>query len=208
VLDERAHVAARAQRSSVRRKSGGEAGGVRTLGEAVSATLRDQNVDPETVDWDAWRREDGRWALVGHYDAPDRQGTAKFTFDAPGNFVILDNEDAKWLVGETVAKAESPDDDLQQARKRRLQSVPEDDELPLGADAIDLVSEDKAATDTDLAPTPEPLADEPVSHEEVGQATAGGEVAPEPASRRPAKRKGRASVPSWDEIMFGGGKHD
>ncbi len=29
----------------------------------------------------------------------------------------------------------------------------------------------------------------------------------EPAGR-PAKRKGRASVPSWDEIMFGGGKHD
>ena len=27
-------------------------------------------------------------------------------------------------------------------------------------------------------------------------------------SGRPAKRKGRASVPSWDEIMFGGGKHD
>jgi hypothetical protein len=27
-------------------------------------------------------------------------------------------------------------------------------------------------------------------------------------SARPAKRKGRASVPSWDEIMFGGGKHD
>ena len=31
--------------------------------------------------------------------------------------------------------------------------------------------------------------------------------ADEPAGR-PAKRKGRASVPSWDEIMFGGGKHD
>jgi hypothetical protein len=47
-----------------------------------------------------------------------------------------------------------------------------------------------------------------VAHEQVGQAAAGGDLAPEPASRRPAKRKGRASVPSWDEIMFGGGKPD
>ena len=40
VLAEREHIAGRAQRSSVRRKSGGEAGGARTLGEAVTATLR------------------------------------------------------------------------------------------------------------------------------------------------------------------------
>jgi hypothetical protein len=26
--------------------------------------------------------------------------------------------------------------------------------------------------------------------------------------RRTAKKKSRASVPSWDEIMFGGGKHE
>ena len=25
---------------------------------------------------------------------------------------------------------------------------------------------------------------------------------------KPAKKRGRASVPSWDEIMFGGGKSD
>ena len=29
-----------------------------------------------------------------------------------------------------------------------------------------------------------------------------------PAPRKPAKKRGRASVPSWDEIMFGGGKSD
>ena len=27
-----------------------------------------------------------------------------------------------------------------------------------------------------------------------------------PPAKRPARRRGRASVPSWDEIMFGGGK--
>jgi hypothetical protein len=27
---------------------------------------------------------------------------------------------------------------------------------------------------------------------------------PEPTRKKPAKKRGRASVPSWDEIMFGG----
>ncbi|MGD9961159.1 septation protein SepH [Nocardioides sp.] len=222
VLAERAHVASRAQRSSVRRPSG-DAGGARTLGDAVAAMLRSQNVDPASVEWDAWRREDGRWALVGVFEAPKRKGTATFTFDAPGNYVTLDNEDAKWLVGEAVAKAAPrAKDDLQRARQRRLQSVAED-QLPLGgelsaeaddelgSDALSLVSEDPVV-DSDLEATPEPLADEPAEHEvSLSDDLLGHEASvsdePEPAPR-PAKKKGRASVPSWDEIMFGGGKQD
>ena len=57
--------------------------------------------------------------------------------------------------------------------------------------------DDESAAD-DTGPEPD---DEP-SDEAVDDARAD-----EPAGR-PAKRKGRASVPSWDEIMFGGGKHD
>lgn len=226
VLAERAHVASRAQRSSVRRKAGETVGGARTLGDAVAAMLRAQNVDPAQVEWDAWRREDGRWALVGVFDAPKRRGTAKFTFDAPGNFVTLDNEDAKWLVGETVAKAApKAKDDLQKARQRRLYSVPED-ELPLGDqpdpepsheashelgdDALDLVNEDPSHTAPGLEA---PSADEPdgaVARDETAETPLANEPAEpvEPAAPRPAKRKGRASVPSWDEIMFGGGKQD
>src|SRR6476646_1771802 len=60
VLAERQHVADRAQRSSVRRRAGDGAGGARTLGDAVTAHLRSLNVDPDSVEWDAWRREDGR----------------------------------------------------------------------------------------------------------------------------------------------------
>ena len=32
--------------------------------------------------------------------------------------------------------------------------------------------------------------------------------APAEPKPKPAKKRGRASVPSWDEIMFGGGKGD
>jgi len=236
VLAERAHVADRAQRSSVRRKSGDA--GARTLGEAVSSQLRPLNVDPNSVDWDAWRREDGRWTLTGSFVTPKRKGTATFAYDAPGNFVITENDDARWLVGEAVASAPAAAasrDDLKQARQRRLSAVPED-ELPLGDDAIELANRagreadpdastvdlteaaarvrgDRPSEDADLSPTPEPLADEPHpderEHDEPAaeapepepEAPAAQEEAPAPPKR---KSRGRASVPSWDEIMFGG----
>jgi hypothetical protein len=215
VLAERAHVAQRAQRSSVRRKAG-EAGGARALGDAVAAQLRPLNVDPQTVEWDAWRREDGRWELTADFATQKRKGVARFAYDAPGNFVVLENDDARWLVGESVKEAPAPADELKQARERRRTPIPED-VLPLGEDAIELVSEEEEATvdltetaarvraaapepsePVELAPTPEPFAPdaEPAAHHH--------EEAEPPA--RPAKKRGRASVPSWDEIMFGGGK--
>ncbi len=218
VLAERAHVAQRAQRSSVRRKAG-EAGGARSLGDAIASQLRPLNVDPETVSWDAWRREDGRWSLTAAFSSGKRTGTAEFAYDAPGNFVVLENEDARWLVGEFVTQAPEPADELRKARERRRTPIPAD-ELPLGDDAIDMISEDEdeettvdltetaarvraaapePAEPVELAPTPEPFASdaEPAAHVE--------HEAEEPA-QRPSKKRGRASVPSWDEIMFGGGK--
>ena len=227
VLAERQHVAERAQRSSVRR-SPGEAGGARTLGEAVDAHLREQNVDPGNVEWDAWRREDGRWTLTGRFEGPQRRGTAEFTFDAPGNYVVLDNDDARWLVGENVGVPAPARDDLQQARRRRLSAVPED-ELPLGDDAIEMVSD---GSDDQVAPAAlgeeapveafldeSPGSDDPGLREQATEAAAADEdeddpqaddstaEQPEaPPTRRPVqKKRGRASVPSWDEIMFGGG---
>jgi len=201
VLAERQHVAERAQRSNVRRPAGAEAT-ARTLGDAVAAHLRGHNVDPDGVEWDAWRREDGRWTLIASYTSGARSGIGEFTFDAPGNYVVLDNEDARWLVGEQVGIAVPESrDDLQSLRERRLTAVVED-ELPLGDEPVEPTrpavdeptheSADEQAPVVDDAPATEP----DVEHDPA---------ADEPPSRRPvAKKKGRASVPSWDEIMFGG----
>ena len=78
VLAERAHVAQRAQRASIRRRpvEGVATAASRTLGDAVGGHLRAQNVDPDTVSWDAWRREDGRWTLTGSYATAGRVGAA------------------------------------------------------------------------------------------------------------------------------------
>ncbi|HET9420374.1 MAG TPA: septation protein SepH [Nocardioides sp.] len=211
VLAEREHVAERAQRSSVRRAPGESAGGARTLGDAVAAHLRAANVDPGTVAWDAWRREDGRWSLTALFQTSERQGTAEFTYDAPGNYVVLDNDEARWLVGEVVAGAAPHRDDLEQARLRRLSAVPED-ELPLGDDAIELVSHDETASLGAEAPVEaflddSPASDDPALREEAAEAAAQDDDEDDepPARRQVQKKRGRASVPSWDEIMFGGG---
>ena len=222
VLAEREHVAQRAQRASLRRPTtpGATSAATRTLGDAIGAHLRGRNVDPGGVDWDAWRREDGRWTLTATFQAGEHGGQGAFTFDAPGNYVSADDDDARWLVGDGHDAAPQPatDDDLASVRRRRLSAVPPDevDELPLGADAIDLVADHPDETSALGAEAPvEAYLDEPdplTRTSELDRVVDEEDLEPgqrddEPAARSP-KRKGRASVPSWDEIMFGGGKHD
>ena len=214
VLAERAHIADRAQRASVRRK-GGE-GSSRLLGDAVAERLRARNVDPESVAWDAWRREDGRWTLVADYRSGESTRHAEFVFDAAGRYVVAEDDEARWLVGEQTA-SHDPQPRTGGTPGRRLSAVRADDELPLGEDAIGLVSEPRdaepvaadaptaASGDADWIATqaserpaprqePEEPADEPAAEESP--------------ARKPAKKRGRASVPSWDEIMFGGERRE
>ncbi len=243
VLAERAHVAERAQRASVR-TTGGEPA-ARTLGEAVAAQLRRANVPADSLEWDAWRREDGRWTLAVPLPASVRKGTAHYTFDAPGNYVVVDDDDARWLVGDLPEPERAPSrDDLQSARARRLTAVPAD-ELPLGEalgdDAIELVAdadtEDLSETAARLraAPAPDTLGQEPPAeafldsvldrqnpHRSTPEPVVDGASAvddasveaddepdhPAPQRREVKKTRGRASVPSWDEIMFGGGSSE
>jgi hypothetical protein len=204
VLAEREHVAERAQRSSIRRPSSEAPHGARTLGEAITGHLHERNVDPDVVAWDAWRREDGRWALTGRFSVQGRDGRAELTFDQPGNFVVLDNDDARWLVGDVpdpVAEAE-PEPGV-----RRLAAVPEDtDQLTLGDDVLGITDEPIEAFLDDA-----PGLDESELVEEAADAVAlddddaDQDLAPEPPRRPVKKTRGRASVPSWDEIMFGPG---
>ncbi|MGL5810267.1 MAG: septation protein SepH [Nocardioides sp.] len=217
VLAERAHIADRAQRASLRRTNEGPGGVGRTLGDGVSAHLRPLHVDPDTVAWDAWRREDGRWILTAGYAAAGEAGTAQFAFDAPGNYVVTMNDEARWLVGELGTEAPDVVDDLDQARQRRLTAVtiPQDrsaqdrsaqdrstgraEPVEWGDDALELVAESQSADVANLAE------DATIDLTETAREVR----ASEPPSRREVtKTRGRASVPSWDEIMFGGGRAD
>ncbi|HEU5043676.1 MAG TPA: septation protein SepH [Nocardioidaceae bacterium] len=259
VLAERAHIAERAQRSSVRRK-GGE-GQSRILGDAVADRLRERNISPESVEWDAWRREDGRWTLVADYRSGESPRHAEFLFDAPGRYVMAEDEEAKWLVGEQSGHR-GPQPRTGSGQRRLTSVASADDELPLGSDAIDMVTDGaeedheptadlstvarsareshrhpevdptSVAGDADWMATqaterpvrPQPAKDVPDETDDASDpaepATASDEAdtpdaeegsettetSPPRAPRKAVrKNRGRASVPSWDEIMFGGG---
>jgi septal ring-binding cell division protein DamX len=226
VLAERAHIADRAQRASVRRK--GAEGPARLLADAVGERLRSRGVDPESVEWDAWRREDGRWTLVADYRSGEQPRHAEFVFDAPGRYVVADDDEARWLVGEpSTSKGPQPRTSPAGRRLAAVSDTHDDQELPLGEDVIGMLSDagdadwiatqaterpvelGSEADEPDLAAEPEaPLVEQaepeqPVEPtEQVEQAEP---VEEQPPAPRPAKKRaGRASVPSWDEIMFGG----
>jgi hypothetical protein len=305
VLAERAHVARTAQRASVRRRPGDSSSAGRTLGDAAELFFAEHQLHDEDVEWDAWRRPDGRWALVAQYAVEGRPRTAEFSHDLPGRYVVAENDEARVLIGEMSAPSSRTASGPRSSSARRLSSVPHQDELPLGDDAIELVRDHDTAQDTvpdttpdttpatapataaqdptqdddtapipglgddtgadrgdadwmvadGAAPVPEPVGDdqqlegsedraEPL---EVGDhPEAPSEEAPLPvtdandleapdqevpddehadqdreqdqgqdaeqdgsaAEGRAARRKGRSSVPTWDEIMFGGGKFD
>lgn len=286
VLAEREHMAVRAQASSVRRRIVGDSS-VRALGEAVELQMHEAEADHESIEWDAWQREDRRWVLIASYESPARDGLAEFVFDPRGNYVTCTNEDAKWLVGEPLPAPAPVRDDLQQARERRLEGAPaepsaadgtegarpesndeilsslepaappaaegdpvfdEDDTIDLGETAArirDMVAGSAAPQPTQTAQPTQPTRSVPErpagtpSAEPAPPAAAPAARAQEPAeqpaaprtepaaraeaSEKPSeqpseqltldetpeppvrKKKNRRSVPSWDEIMFGGG---
>ncbi len=237
VLAERAHVAQTAQKASVRRRTDA-ASTARTLGESAGLFFSDHSLHDEDVAWDAWRQADGRWALVATYAAGGRDRRAEFTHDLPGRYVVAENDDARLLTGEL----RDPGSAATPQQTRRLSAVPNDDELPLGDDAIELVrdrAEEPAPADDDgrrrghgrarprgrgrrrAARAARHLARR--DSEQTGQTGRRGRPATSwPSAVRPSrprspelkrasarpKRKGRSSIPSWDEIMFGDGKGD
>ncbi|MBB5978211.1 septation protein SepH [Kribbella solani] len=118
VLAERDHIANLAQRASVRRRGGGDAP-TRNLGAWVTDRLRTRHIDPASAEWDAWRREDGRWAVRVSYfveseDSDDSEAEAKdekvamFAYDAPGRYAVPDDDEARWLVGEQPQVVPAP----------------------------------------------------------------------------------------------------
>ena len=89
VLAERGHVADQAQRGTVRRP--GEAGpSARTLvlGDVVGARLQASGSDPTGAEWDAWRREDGRWTVRVRYLFEREEQQADFVFDVVSRISI------------------------------------------------------------------------------------------------------------------------
>ena len=205
LLAERAFIAQQAQSVEIRRSGGGA-----TLLEAAYSAI---GSDPEagTIAWDAWRREDGRWIVTGTYTDAQGRHVARWTYDHSGrNLHPLDDE-ARTLMGARPVAVPDPEAQIAEALDL-VQDVP-----VVREDAVDtrphLVAVPDAVEDADVV---DDIADDTAVDDTEPTITIPAPPAPAPAAPAPAKparkpkpkRGGRASVPSWDEILFGATKHE
>jgi hypothetical protein len=138
VLAERRHVAETAGRSHVRRANAD--GQSRPLRDLVAERLRSRGVDLETVEWDSWRRDDGRWTVTIAYFSGESGRSAAFVFDPSGRYSLAEDDEARWLTGERQSSVHGPqprDAHAAALPDRRLAVVPRADE-----DLLSLASTD------------------------------------------------------------------
>ena len=221
VLAEREHVAAQARAVELR-----EGGTSRTLEDRVLDTLTRGGVDVELLEWDAWRREDGRWSLLASWDSVDDAAVgataALWVYDAAGRTVVADDAASGWLIGDqpTVALEESDGRPLLVALPSPAESDAWDDDLDDPDAAFTaIVDRDSGALVVELADRPPVEPDDSSPLDDLYD-TLPGLARPDAArgtrrARRRAARetpapgdvqkgsKARAQVPSWDEILFG-----
>ncbi|MFD4786830.1 septation protein SepH [Streptomyces sp. NPDC058459] len=98
VLAERAFMAERARKTSVRRP--GENSGP-PLGEAVQERLLLRGAEKDTVQWDSWRRDDGTWEVLLVYLVAGEPHSASWTYDPPRRLVQAVDDEARSLIGES-----------------------------------------------------------------------------------------------------------
>jgi hypothetical protein len=103
VLLERFHIAERAGSTELRRSSGSIA-----LATAVAGRLAERGDDAGSLEWDAWRREDGRWTVqatwltIGGDIGEDALASARWIYDNAGRTIAPDDAAARGLVEEQV----------------------------------------------------------------------------------------------------------
>lgn len=98
ILMERQHVALRAGRTIIRRSSG--AG---PLSDVIEARLEPHGVLSADIEWDSFRREDGRWTVIIRYPSKEGEREAHWLFDVRNSALVPADDEARWLVGEVPA---------------------------------------------------------------------------------------------------------
>ena len=183
ILHEREYIAQEAAKVSVRRD---DHGAVMLLGELVSQRLEQRGVPRDSLEWDAWRRDDGAWEVTLDYLAGGRERSASWVYDPARRTVTADDDDARWLLEEEPTAAVT-----------QLRPVPVDD------------APDDAETASDELAEPEPEAkpQKTGTQEAIETLLRGRDTVPD-TPERPKRNKKKASVPSWDEILFGSRKPD
>lgn len=220
VLAEREHMAGQARATELR-----TAGTAATLEETVVAALESGGVDAGTLEWDAWRREDGTWSVLASWEP--RQSVAVgataalWIYDNSVRTLSADDTASAWLLGERATEEVHVDGRPFLVGLPSADDVDHWDDEDVDPDAAfsAIVENEPSADVVDLMDRP-PIEPEDESPLHDLYDTLPGLKRPENRQTRRARRKAaretpppvgdaqkgskpRASVPSWDEILFG-----
>lgn len=156
----------------------------RPLGELVDDRLATSGVAVHEAEWDAWRRPDGTWIVHVTFTTGDRERRASWSWDPSVRRIRPHDEDAESLVAPVTARSSInlSGDGPPPAAQVELALVPQPDEEPAPSRVDNVSAGQQAAQEGGPAQQPEEA---------------------EAAQARPAARKGRPAVPSWDDIVFG-----
>jgi hypothetical protein len=203
VLREREHVADLGRRARL----GAASGPAPLLADAVERALVRRGVDLESVAYDAARLDDGTWTVLVTWE--ETASAARFSA-AAGR--------ATWRLDASRQQATPQDDEARRLTARASEDSSDDDTAAGSMDGNPVGDLDHNLDDSVVAPFVPRLAlaadvardaatAEPEAEPERKRDTLVLETNPDteqPATRHPAGRKGkRASVPAWDDIMFG-----
>lgn len=199
ILHEREHIAQEAAKANVKSD---DHGAVMLLGELVADRLEERGVSRDSMEWDAWRRDDGGWEVRLDYVAGESPRSALWVYDPARKVVTPDDDDARWLLEEEPA-----------ASVTQLRAVgPKKDSGKSKPEPQPAVEPETTHPDSshDAPQAPEPAA----PHKRAARMKTPRDKAVEAAAANqkrtvpdtPPSRKRRAAVPSWDEILFGSRK--
>lgn len=193
VLAERAWVVESARATTVRRKIAG--GPPVALAVLADTALAERGVTPESAIWDSWRGEDGLWSVRVDLES----GPATFLFDPKSRYVVADDDAARALVGDLATEEQHEmalADLVTEAPEGYGGTVVDDEEHP----PVRSIKEARDRRALERA-----VFDEPTEEIDLGLPEDDLEArVAVPDTPKPRKKHTRRSVPSWDEIMFGG----
>jgi len=225
VLAERTRVVDEAIRARARRP--GEGTPV-PFGELIAERLGRHGVDPATVRWDAYRRQDGGWTVTASFTAQQQDRQAKFSFGLLNRTVsALDALAADLLSDRPVRALLPPDPDpvaeLAEPGPVRLSAVPDQPDTDPDADEAELavtpavrpfrrqkVHTRPIPVDTDDELFDQEAFDDPVTgwqEPSLPLDLAEQDLEPDDGVGEGRHRRGRRSekprMPSWDDILLG-----
>jgi len=199
LLAERAFIATQAQGVEVRRSGGGA-----SLRQAAAAAVG-VPTDSEAIVWDASRREDGKWVVSATYSEKNKARTAEWTYDHSGKNIHPLNDNARTLMG--VRSLADDRDDIADALDLVAEPAPAPVDNRPRLVAVPDAEEEAAADEVEELEEPESIAPVVEEPEPAPKPRTAKKAAPAKAAA-PKSRKGRAHVPSWDEILFGATRPD